>query len=476
MRYAYYPGCSLEINAAAYDHSVREVADLLDIKLQETRRLELLRGDGKFSQDELTACAVVARNLALVDPQIKQFVAPCAACYLNLKKTDRLMADFRSWAEDQSVPGGRRPALRSRPGDDPPHARRDPRRHRRAGHARQGDAAVAGLRVAPYYGCQVVRPIKDCDSTEYPMKMDNLLAWLGAEVVDYPVKAHCCGGHMTQISEPQAFELIRRLLQSAQDYHADMILCMCPMCRLNLDGYQAQVNGRFRTPFNLPILYSRRSWASPSGWTRRSLVSARMVAAMPVLKAKLNGKQAASGVREAVSARGGSLQIRDLISKAERLATIVVRLPSTGQCVLFEEQPMARKSEITSVIGATSPAQSRGRRGSLGGQELRGRGRLPRLQVHVHFLRREPDRRGTSRRRASRGSSSPLLAAPAREDLPPGLREHRYQPLPPADDQHPRALLVGPYRQESGPPRRPRPSWPRRPGGCGTSNRWSGCT
>ena len=39
------------------------------------------------------------------------------------------------------------------------------------------------------------------------MKMDNLLKWLGAEVVDYPVKAHCCGGHMTQISEPQAFEL-----------------------------------------------------------------------------------------------------------------------------------------------------------------------------------------------------------------------------------------------------------------------------
>ena len=114
---------------------------------------------------------------------------------------------------------------------------------------------LAGLRVAPYYGCQVVRPIKGCDSTEYPMKMDNLLKWLGAEVVDYPVKAHCCGGHMTQISEPQAFELIRRLLQSAQDYHADMILCMCPMCQLNMDGYQARVNGYFNTQFNLPILY-----------------------------------------------------------------------------------------------------------------------------------------------------------------------------------------------------------------------------
>ena len=60
---------------------------------------------------------------------------------------------------------------------------------------------------------------------------------------------------MTQISEPQAFELIRRLLQSAEDYKADMILCMCPMCQLNLDAYQGRVNGYFNTNFHLPIMY-----------------------------------------------------------------------------------------------------------------------------------------------------------------------------------------------------------------------------
>ena len=114
---------------------------------------------------------------------------------------------------------------------------------------------LTGLRLAPYYGCQVVRPIADDDSTEYPMKMDHLLGWLGAEVVPYPAKAHCCGGHMTQISEPQAFELIRRLLQNAADNNAEMIVCMCPMCQLNLDGYQGRVNGYFGTEFRLPIMY-----------------------------------------------------------------------------------------------------------------------------------------------------------------------------------------------------------------------------
>jgi hypothetical protein len=103
----------------------------------------------------------------------------------------------------------------------------------------------------------VVRPFGGFDNPEHPTKMDEMFTWLGAEVVDYPVKGHCCGGHMTQISEPEAFELIRRLLQSADEYKADLIACLCPMCQLNLDAYQSQVNGFFGTNFNLlsPTLY-----------------------------------------------------------------------------------------------------------------------------------------------------------------------------------------------------------------------------
>ncbi len=141
---------------------------------------------------------------------------------------------------------------------------------------------MTGLRIAPYYGCQIVRPYNGFDNPEYPMKLDEMFKWLGAEVVDYPVKAHCCGGHMTQISEPQAFELIRRLLQSAVEYEADLILCMCPMCQLNLDAYQGRVNGFFSTqlPHADRLLHPdagrglraglRRSSASARSWSRPS--------------------------------------------------------------------------------------------------------------------------------------------------------------------------------------------------------------
>ncbi len=102
---------------------------------------------------------------------------------------------------------------------------------------------------------------------------------------------------MTQISEPQAFELIRRLLQSAQDYHADMILCMCPMCQLNMDGYQSRVNSYFSTSFRLPIMYFTQILGIAFGIEPKKLgFGKELVPALPVLKAKMNGKLAAASV------------------------------------------------------------------------------------------------------------------------------------------------------------------------------------
>jgi len=51
------------------------------------------------------------------------------------------------------------------------------------------------------------------DDTEQPNTLDKLMKTLGATVVDFPLKANCCGGHMTQISEPVAMDLLNRLLK-----------------------------------------------------------------------------------------------------------------------------------------------------------------------------------------------------------------------------------------------------------------------
>ncbi|MFP3869967.1 MAG: CoB--CoM heterodisulfide reductase iron-sulfur subunit B family protein, partial [Syntrophobacteria bacterium] len=242
-----------------------------------------------FSQDELVAASVVARNLALVDSGTDQLLAPCAACYLNLKKTDKLMAEDAEMGAkiNQALGAG---GLSYRGG------RVNVRHLLDMIYTDVGEAAVrekvkrplAGLRVAPYYGCQVVRPRDDFDDTEHPVKLDELFTWLGAEVVDYPVKTHCCGGHMTQISEPQAYELIRRLLATAVDRGADVILTMCPMCQLNLDAYQGPTANHFHTSFNMPIVFFTQMLGIAFGLSPKELgFGKEIVRAEPVIRSKL---------------------------------------------------------------------------------------------------------------------------------------------------------------------------------------------
>jgi heterodisulfide reductase subunit B len=298
MKYAYYPGCSLESGSAAYDVSVRAVMECLGAQLDELDDWNCCGATEYFTQHELVALSVIARNLALVDKQYDQLVAPCAACFLNLKKTDKLMADdpkLKAHVNEALSAGG----LSYKPGSVRVRHLLDVL-YTDVGENKLRQMTkrpLAGLRIAPYYGCQVVRPLNGFDDTEYPMKMDELFTWLGAEVVDYPVKAHCCGGHMTQISEPQAFELIRRLLQSAQDYKADVIVCICPMCQLNLDAYQSRVNSEFDKSFNLPVLFLTQLVGIAMGLDWKKVgIGKELVSAEPVLRQRLQSAAAgASG-------------------------------------------------------------------------------------------------------------------------------------------------------------------------------------
>ena len=263
MKYGYYPGCSLERNAIAYHQSAMAVAKALDIEFVEVDDWNCCGATEYISIDALPAYALVARNLALASQQKQngngnQLVAPCSACYLNLQKTNHYMADSPELAQQVNT------ALEAGGLNYDPNSVRV--RHlldilvQDVGYdavAEKVKKPLYNLRIAPYYGCLIVRPSFDdtYDNPEYPSCLDELMRQLGATVVDYPVKAHCCGGHMTQISEPVALELIRRLLKNAADYQADVIVTLCPMCQLNLDGYQEAVNKHFGTNYKIPILY-----------------------------------------------------------------------------------------------------------------------------------------------------------------------------------------------------------------------------
>ncbi len=255
--YAYYPGCSLQHSAHAYDSSTRCVAEILGLTLQEIDDWNCCGATEYASISSLPAYSLIARNLALASSQgAKELVAPCSACYLNLRKTNTYMVKYKKQIGEPVNRALSAGGLHYEPGS------------LNVRHlldvivddigleeiAAKVKHPLNGLRIAPYYGCLIVRPDTKYNP-EYPTHLDELMRALGAAVVDFPLKTHCCGGHMTQISETTAYEMIRRLLDNADDYKADLIVTLCPMCQLNLDAYQPQVNRAFGTSYNLPVLF-----------------------------------------------------------------------------------------------------------------------------------------------------------------------------------------------------------------------------
>ncbi len=255
--YTYYPGCSLQHRSHAYEVSNRAVARVLGIELAELDDWNCCGATEYFSINRLPAYALVARNLALAEQAgARELVVPCSACFLNLHKTDAHMRQHPHLEHNINL------ALKA--GDlhyDPGSVRV---RHlveviiNDIGFETLSKLVrrpLYGLKLAAYYGCLIVRPDNALDDVEQPMLMDRMIEALGAEAVHFSMKTACCGGHMTQISETTALEMIHRLVRNASVNEADGMVTICPMCQLNLDVYQDPANRMFETSYTMPVLF-----------------------------------------------------------------------------------------------------------------------------------------------------------------------------------------------------------------------------
>ena len=116
---------------------------------------------------------------------------------------------------------------------------------------------LEGVKIAGYVGCQTNRPFGiDGESYENPMYLDKLVDTLGGESIKtYEKKVQCCGGAL-MFSEPEkSQELVKGILEAAHDNGADMIVTPCPLCQMNTEVYQDQINARHGTKFNMPVVY-----------------------------------------------------------------------------------------------------------------------------------------------------------------------------------------------------------------------------
>ena len=116
---------------------------------------------------------------------------------------------------------------------------------------------LEGIKIAGYVGCQTNRPFGiSGESFENPVYLDKMIEMLGADSIpDYDKKVACCGGAL-MFSEPEKSQaLVKEILESAHDSGADMIVTPCPVCQMNTEAYQEQINQKYGTKFNMPSVY-----------------------------------------------------------------------------------------------------------------------------------------------------------------------------------------------------------------------------
>jgi len=253
--YSYFPGCSLEKMALSYNQSAMQTTKAVGVELQELEDWNCCGATTYFHVDELLAYTLVGRNLAMAEKAGHDLVAPCSACFKNAYfanaylKEDldlanhinyALEADNLTFSGDIQVKH-----LMEVFADD-------------VGYEELQDKVshpLQGLRVAPYYGCQIVRPKKDHEDVENPRFFEDLMTAIGADPVDFAYRLRCCGGSLLITSRDAAYQLIFELLQNAQKSGADVIATACPLCQTNLECYQMQINQEFGTDFKIPVLY-----------------------------------------------------------------------------------------------------------------------------------------------------------------------------------------------------------------------------
>lgn len=260
-RLAYYPGCTLKTNAINYEISAIASSKALGIELVELPRWNCCGTVHALARDDVMHYIAPVRNLIRVE-QMRgsglvdegRLVTLCEMCYNTLRRADMGVK------EDQE----RRRKLRDIMEEEPPYRGEVEVVHLLQlvkelgwGKVRERvERPLRGLRVAPYYGCLLLRPRGlAIDDYNNPTIMERLVESLGAEVVEIPFKAKCCGSYQTVHMSQVAAMLSHRILRQAMEGGADMIALACPLCEYNLGERQVRIRGLFPDLKYLPVLY-----------------------------------------------------------------------------------------------------------------------------------------------------------------------------------------------------------------------------
>lgn len=264
MKYAYYPGCSLHSTAKGYDISMKAVCKNLDIELWEIPDWVCCGASSAHSFDHLLGLAVPAKSLVPAEKEGLDVVAPCAACWQRLVWVNHEinnghpgMKEKISKAIGEEINGTSKiltiiEAVKNAGLEKIAQTVKKP---------------LKGLKVASYYGCYYVKPPKvaHVDNCENPHLLDDIMAAVGAEPVEWSHKTECCGASLNFVDLDTTYAMSKRVVDAAVKSGADIIVTACPLCEMNLDMHQGHINKKFGTNYNIPVAYFTQLMAYAMG-------------------------------------------------------------------------------------------------------------------------------------------------------------------------------------------------------------------
>lgn len=254
MRYAYFPGCSLESTAKEFNESTHIVADALGIELVEIPDWNCCGATSAHNLDHELSVSLPARNLGIAERMGMDVVAPCAACYnrmrsaeVELKGNTALRDDINSKLEKKYTGAVTvRSALEIFTSPD--------MLDRVSANIR---TPLAGLKPACYYGCLLVRPPKvlGFDDPEAPCSLDKAMANVGAKPIDWHFKNECCGASFGVSRSDIVSKLVGDILSNAKKHGANCIVTACPLCMTNLEMRQGAAGKIRGEDLTLPVFF-----------------------------------------------------------------------------------------------------------------------------------------------------------------------------------------------------------------------------
>ncbi|MBC8205083.1 CoB--CoM heterodisulfide reductase iron-sulfur subunit B family protein [bacterium] len=256
MKIAYYPGCTLKSKARNLEESAIASMAELGVELVELERWNCCGAVYSLADDDLIHILAPVRDLIRAkDMGFDKVLTLCSMCYNTLARANLLMRNdevkrktINDFMEEETDYAGEVEVVHML------DFLRD-----EIGWDKVRSAVINplnGLRLAPYYGCNLTRPKEiTIDPAVNPVVFKDFVEAIGAEFVEFAAASECCSSYQMIANPEAAVEAASQIIAAAEEQDAEALIMSCPLCEYNLGRRQGDIIKAYGELKPLPTFY-----------------------------------------------------------------------------------------------------------------------------------------------------------------------------------------------------------------------------